>query len=109
MRAESIYSKGTHKEVHTELQIYWQTIGEKKEIQGRWSDFSLANSEHKRLIAFSYLRHRNPTIKPYQKFEQHCIPCKNETHEVCAFNQGTEECEIMEGVVINLSQFCKSN
>lgn len=36
-------------------------------------------------------------MKWYQKFEEHCIPCKNETHEVCAFNQGTEECEITEG------------
>lgn len=48
-------------------------------------------------------------MKQYQKFKEHCIPCKNETHEVCAFNQGTKECEITEGVVINLSQFYKSN
>lgn len=70
---------------------------------------ALADSEHKCLIVFSYLRHRSLTMKLYQKFEKHCIPCKNETHEVCAFNQSTEECKITEGVVINLSQFCKSN
>lgn len=70
---------------------------------------ALADSEPKCLIVFSYLRHRSLTMKPYQKFEEHCIPCKNETHEVCAFNLSTEECKITEGVVINLSQFCKSN
>lgn len=48
-------------------------------------------------------------MKQYQKFKEHCIPCKNETHEVHAFNEGTEECEITEAAVINLSQFSKSN
>lgn len=48
-------------------------------------------------------------MKQYQKWKEHYIPCKNETHEVYAFNQGTEECENTEGVVINLSQFYMSN
>lgn len=48
-------------------------------------------------------------MKQYQKFKEHYIPCKNETHAVCAFNLATEEFEITEGVVINLSQFYKSN